>query len=303
MESLFPLVPITDTTIEVDYLHLPFLYFKLVLFAGFVILMWTLIDNKKEDNSWKPEHIAAILLGVTMPEKPIPLCDRIIFVYLIAIGFYTSCIFLDGITASKLITSNEETLETFTDLAHSNLILMIDPLIHHYIDDGLKDLQLLKRKMVPSEFVNTECISILVKHQNVSCVIMYSYARYLVKLLRDTLGQPVKKILRQKLFNTRRVMLLERSLPYKPRFDELINVFFVSGLRGKWENDASNTNFILELFNISKYDDQTFLDENDLGAVFRLGMVLFLTVLPGYLLSILFFVGKFCFGRCFKRLI
>lgn len=302
LDAIVALIPNTVGNIKEDYLNLKTLYFRMLLFVGFVILMWALIGNKNQ-YSWKPEYIAAVLLGVTTPKQPTAICHRIIFVYFIAIGFYSSCIFLGDLTASKVINSNEIRINTFEQLARSDFIPMIDPLLYMYTQDDSQGLQMLKKKMIQSTIVDTECVWMLVKFRNVSCVIMYDYARQLEKLLRDSSGMPVTRIVEQKLFNTRRVIILERSSSYRPRFDQLVNSFFGSGLRMKWEHNISNHNFMLELFNISRRDDQTFLNMGDLGAVSKLGMVLFLAVLPGYLLSLLFFFGELLLGKFLRSVV
>lgn len=300
MEAIIPLIPISVSEIKEDYLNLKALYFRMVLFAGFVILMFALIGNSYQ-NYWKPEYITAILLGVTLPRQPSAVCHRILFLYFIAIGFCTSCTFLGDLTASKVIFSNDSTMETFKQLAQSNLTPVIDPIIHHYLENDGGDLEILKKRMIPSEFTETTCISTMINHRNVTCVIMHAYAKKLESLLRDSFGHPMTKMLKEKLYNVRRIIVLERSTPYRPRFDQLVNIFIVSGLRMKWENNVSNDKFILELFNISKHDDEEFLEINDLGAVLKLGMILFLVVLPGYLLSVSFFLGELWLDRCLKR--
>lgn len=294
--SIVAFVSISNKNVDEQFLNFKVLWFRILLYIGFVIVMWTVIVNiDNEENSWKPEYIAAIILGVTIPKQPNPVQHRIIFLYFIAIGFYCSISFLGGLTANKVKISDEVQLETFQDLAESNLRPYIYTNIDKYLNDDSEDLQILRKRVVPTPYVDTECIAMLIKYRNVSCLIFDSYARLLVEIIKDESGHPITKILKPIIFNTRRVIVLERNSPYKERLDQLITIFVESGLRREWENNISNDMFILNLFGLNRYNDSMLLQVTDLGSVSNLWKILILVVLSGYLLSFLVFAAEiFC---------
>lgn len=290
MESFVVVVPITHLHNDEDVLNLDVLYNRIFLFIGFILFVW--VTFHKCSNFWKADNISALILGVTIDHKPTLTGHRIVFIYLIAIGFCYSSSFLGGLTASHVKETEEVRYETLQDLGNSNLVPMIHPNFFYLSLDDSEELRVLKNKTIVTELVDSLCPAILVMHKNVTCLLMSAYAKQLIEVMRDPTGLPVAKILSKSLFTARRTLAVERNSPYKERLDEIITIFTEAGLRMKWANEISDRKLI---FDDSKFKEQKSMNVNNLGAVSKLKRVLFLVTLPGYLISVLLFVGEVLF--------
>lgn len=79
-----------------------------------------------------------------------------------------------------------------------------------------------------------ECVELLLKYKNVSCILEISRAEYQLRNRRYKCGQPLVKFFNENFLTGSGKTLLGAGTPYSKSFDKVLQRLIESGISDKW---------------------------------------------------------------------
>ena len=254
------------------------------LFAGILtILIVILILGisrllKFNRQTWHLLNIFQLILGASIPRDPKKLQERILFgLILFACMIYVSILYA-LLTDFSLKTKSELKFSTLDDLADSGLVLGLSPYRRQQL--GNSENKAILKLLRESVIIGTEeCVEMLKKFKNVSCIMTTEIGLLTIEDNRNYKGETIMKFVKQPVPFTWRSVPLEPNSPYVERFNRIIQIIIESGFLYKWDPFFKNTVEMGEKYRpVEDLDDST-------GLSWRLLLVLVI----GHLLAFLAF--------------
>lgn len=129
------------------------------------------------------------------------------------------------------------------DIINSKMTIYTDYLIDEYDNVEVKKLHELSNKNMES----SHCIDILMKTQNVMCVMLSARAKHFINKYSTSVGINIMKIAKISLRNDFLQLLYEKSSPFAEEFDRNIRLIEEAGLPKIWELDYEVNKTIYDL--------------------------------------------------------
>lgn len=233
ISQLTVIVPVIKTPridITLDMLILLFIFcIILIIFLTFACAL------KLSPDYWNVFHIFGILIGITIIEPP-KRSDRIVYLTIAFLSIIFSNNYFSTLADLKL-NFVEKKLNNLEDLYQSN-IPIYSPNINYLFNDSKADKQLLSYTQKIG--TNDECIELLIKTNNVACVVSSYNAGHYLKTILNPQGRAVMKILDVPLQNTFIAFIYEKASPFLEKIEKLVLNVFESSLRSTGDQLASS---------------------------------------------------------------
>ena len=205
-----------------------------LLFGFIMVLSWIL---KFEKRIWNLLNLIQVLFGVSIAEQPQKITERITFGCLIIICFFYSNAIYTMLMDLILTTESERKLDNFNDLAKSGLEIQTHGFLYRQLmpfNEGVAQKLLNDSIKYLDHLGDQRCTDLLVKYQNVSCIMSDNIAKMLIEKHRDECGRPVMKILKDVFAESVISMPLEPNSPYIKRFNGILIKLQEGGFFHKW---------------------------------------------------------------------
>ena len=269
---------------------------KNFIIAGFFIILifivtWVVSRSLKFNSRyWRWMYLVQLTLGSSVPEEPQKVQERIVFTFMFfACMLYSSWIYLE-MTQIILTTQQEVEFSRLEDLVHSNLIPVCPSEAACSLLKNMGDESTLK--VVEKSFIAStkDCVKMLMKHKNISCVMTSDLAELKIQEYKDKYNQPTMKMVGEKLVKSLRVLKLEPGSPFIERFNDLIMKLHDAGLNSKWYDFVDH----------QQSPRKGLLPKQLAGAV-EARWQLFSVLLIGFTASLIVFVGEVIVGKVKKK--
>ena len=272
---LCPLVPILTNKSQLILINTAFIY--MILIIGLLnLLSFVLFRFLKFDHFWSLPHILEIILGMPVSQSPQKSAARIIFGFILIASFLFNSTTYYIFANITLISDKELEIKTLDDLDNSGLELWMPRNARswfYYNNDTDIESLLTKSVTVSSYYV---CIKYIVKHKNISCVLMESLAQYAINKYRNPENnEPVMKIAGQCFGEIRENIYFEPHSPYVERVDEILSRMHQAGLIS---------------FNVSSFKKVKNFDELKVQEATKIQRPLIIILVSGYISSISVFI-------------
>lgn len=232
---------------------------------------------------WIFPNTMRAILGLTIPQQPWELKERIIYGTIFLLGiFYTTIIFA-GLTDVHFHSEVEIAISSLEALSKSNLEIGISKNMFTVItqsgDASIVDMFKNNEKF-RTYVLDEECLSLLAMQKEVGCIGRQAIIQRWIDRYTDSLGRPLMKLIPQTLYTTVEGFILEPGSPYAEKFNALMNNLHQSGIYSKLQNDYNRRS-------IKEYDE----NNHESGA---LNIYLMLWLLGGgYFISIVVFIIEY----------
>ena len=248
---------------------------------------------KFEKRFWQPMHILQIIVGMSVPEDPRKVKDRIIFGSSLITSFILSGYFFTILTEVGFDTGYEIKLDTLEDLDKSGLIPVFHP-------DGYKLIKIVenfhiqnlskKAKFYSDNFTNVDCIKNALEFKNVSCIMPYEALENALQVIGNRRKE--LRVLDELVIYSTFAWLLEPGSPYFDRFQGIIHKLLENGMIAKWKFlNPSRVDWLKDQYFDFSEEDQSRKLLHQLLSIF----------LIGYLVAFIVFVGELIIGKISKK--
>lgn len=275
--AMLPILPAESTILVVTNEFLAACIFIICLF----ILTWGVSRLLKfNPQFWPLMYIVQLVIGAPLPQAPRKFEERII----IASIYLSSTVYLSWIciamTITVLETKQEIEFAKIADMLDYNLTCSFPTETSYILSKSFNpdNEQLFQKYSVST---SEKCVAGLLNYQNVSCSMIKELADYFIQKHRGRNGEPLMKIVEQRMINSVRALKLEPGTPYVDRFDKLIFRLQNAGIFRKWY-DLAATSF-------PKFSN---LQTEDLAESMRVQYQIFVVPVIGLVLSLGVFIGE-----------
>lgn len=213
--------------------------------TGIVVLFLVMIHLisrmlKFDHQYWDCTKMMKVILGLSVPELPRELKERIIFGSVVIISFVYSSNIYAAVTDFHLQSKTESELNTLKAVNESKLKIIINSnylkIVKAFEDSAI--FYMLNNKENQRIITPVDCMAALAKEMNFVCFMRKTEANFLILKHKDSIGRPMMKVVQESLFASIDGYLLEPGSPYVEHFKYLTEKMFQAGLIDKWEKDV-----------------------------------------------------------------
>ena len=285
MRRFCAVVPILFSDSKSFLIRWEFFYYVVLIILLLTFIVGAIHFFRFRKSYWNVTQILSIVLGVSVPREPTRVKERIVFgCLIIASAVYSSNIF--AAFAHKILqTKTEREFATLDDLYVSELKPIISPNLAYAVSRGNDGIvKKLVEKATKSNMSTEECVELMVRYRNISCIMGDAVANLMIEATKDKCGKPKIKTVDQRLWTFPTTFFLEPRSVYVDRFDRLMLMMTDTGLVDGWNKETSKS-FLRNTDN-AEYCDIQMDDSSDVH------QAIFLVLCSGYLISIAAFVAE-----------
>ena len=228
--AVVPILPAESKTLVVtnDFL-------RACIFIIFLLIFTWVLSRLLKFNIrfWPMMYIVQLVIGAPLPQEPQKSQERMIFACIfLSSTVYLSWIYI-AITITVLETKGEIEFVKLTDLVDHNLTCSFPTEASYILSKSFNPEypQMFEKYFVSS---SENCVDMLLKHENISCIMIKELADYVIQKNRGRQGEPLMKIVDERVINSFRALKLEPETPFVDRFNQIILMLQTAGIHRKW---------------------------------------------------------------------
>ena len=218
LDELVLLVPIITgprTVIIILHISAIIVFIVIVLMTVVFLKKFLMLNVYHYDNI----KILGIILNSPPSKSPTKTPERIMYSCILAVSFTYSASFVKSLTSFELTGGDALALHALEDLNKSNFPPIVHPVFKSAAFDANSAIgRDLGRQSI--EGYHEQCIVMMLKYKNVSCVIFKSLA--IAKLLTAEKVKPAMKLLGKSLWTAGTTMYVDPRFPYVNKFDKIL---------------------------------------------------------------------------------
>lgn len=223
-----------------EKVKLPKSFYVIVTFTTMYVVLVAIVAKTMKFNKqiWTWLTLTRVLLGVTIPNPPREMKERIIIGCIILLSFFCVTDFYAKITDVQLTTIGM-VFKSFDELDKSSLIPLVYPQYFNRtfaaFEDEYQAMYNLKRK---SQFWNNpiSCADLLIQRNNTHCcIISERLGRDMTEKFRSKDNKARLSIMRPCFWITWKGYAFTPASPYVEKFDKILGRIAESGLAANWE--------------------------------------------------------------------
>lgn len=256
-------------------------FYSLMIIITFLTVLQIMPSNCKfEKRFWQPMNLLKIILGMSV-ENPKRLKDKIIFGSVIL-----ACVILTGylftiLTEFSLFVGAELKIHSMENLDRSNLIPIFNRDVHR-LTEGIDIIhfQYLRKKaqFYTKNYTPLMCLKDAVTHKNISCILLLSKAKFWIQKMK--LSTDEIKIVDQPIVYGMYNWISEPGSVYFDQLNQIIQRLVENGVMDSWDL-YGHKEMIGNEINFEESEDPL-----------KLRYLLISTIVSGYLLSLIAFIGE-----------
>ena len=226
-KAVVPKIHTSTITIQASW---KLFYTCLATISLMIIITLVTVILKFDERFWQPNYLIRILLGMTTPEVPEKLIERIVFgSMLLTCSIYSIYVYTMFDDVGLQIGSDIK-IDTVDDL----ITLRLVPVMSHSLMQSTSEsggfFNITKKIAIERRGTHEECLNKLIESKNITCLMTTQSVPPLIK------GKSNVGVLKKPLWSVGRSLAVQPSSPYLRRIDEILLVFIESGLLSKWNS-------------------------------------------------------------------
>lgn len=267
-------------------------YYSILLTILITLFISILVKLFKFDETiWNWTVIIQILFGIGIKTQPKKLNERIIFGCLLIIYFYYSCNILISLTDFNFRPDKDDKISTLTDLIDSGLQFSSEYNKLWGFSKIVKEKKLTTWVKKGRVTTFDECIELLLKYRNITCIMKLSQAEWYTGLLKE---KNLVRYVPEFLSTVGVGFILEPGSPFVDRFNQIHRLLMEFALLEKMKLKESS--FTKYYKHQSKTEEHLLkLDKN--ADEWKIQSLLTGILIAGYLSSIISFVFEIILNK------